>query len=595
MTNKLYILDDIIHRLAPSLRRHRNCDLIDIYPGASLFSSRFHRFLEPRRHILLEPDTKTYQQFLNPLLESPNSRYRHLTWDPLDLQSYDRLFSEGHLPDQTEAKVNSRDGTNDSLLVFANLPYSNENALSFLLMRFMEACFDKTLFHRYGVVRIIAALRDTETEAILPKEMGQRRRTGLVAEMVSKHLNLVATSAISASAAHSPLKGMANLAAQQARIQENEKNAGLTPPEGRQYPEIELAPRAQGRIPYHFPRPKHEWHDELGELQTAYDNKQIKKPPSSWSRKVYRDLPQFQEYERYTSLLHRLQNESKTEWFIRDALKKQDEVDEQERQAVEKIKDPATTADEATRIVRKAQDRKREHESSVYGLRMIAIRYQQMLEEKRVWEGKMTGTNQPLLLRDRRPYNPLILDPEEFYPQIPSAVIDFQPNPDSLILRALREHTKAGTLNDFHKMQRAFSHLLGTTSIRRSQRLGDFLRLLFPGRSMASLIKAVPELEPFATYKAFRSMGARERVRIAAFSSHKGPRGNAEQIKRDMLSHDDSCFDHIMLRELPVDLFWKLTAEWYYWPGRSKSEDAIYKTVGGGMANKVPETAERLN
>lgn len=588
-----YFSDDIIKRLAPSLERHRNCDLIDIFPGASLFSSKLHKFLKPRRHILLEPDTKTYQQFLNPLLQSPGSRYHHLKWDPLDLQSYDRLYDEGHLPEQTPAKLKSTDGTNDSLLVFANMPFSNENAFSFLLMRFMESCLDKTLFNRYGLVRVICTVRDIETDAILPREMGQRRRTGILAEAVAKEISLVATSSDTLS--HSPLKGMANLQAQQARIAENEKNDGLEAPPGRQFPPIELAPRARGRISYYLERPKHDWHAELAEYQEAYDKKEIARPPSSWSRKQYCDLPQYQEYERYSALLHRLQNESKTEYVIRGALEKEEEVSNREREAVEKIKDPKTTADEATRIVRKVQDFKKEHEESVYSLRMIAIRYQQMLEEKRVFEGKMSGTNQSLLLWDRRRYNPLMLDPEEFFPQSPTAAIDFQPNPDSPILVALRKHTKAGTLDDFYKLSRAFSHVLGTTSIRRTQRVGDFLRILFPGRPMSALISAIPALAPYATYKAFRSMSARERARIAAFRDRGNLNRDGEQIKRDMLSYDESCFDHIMLRELPADLFWKLTEEWYHWPGRPKSEDAIYQAVGGGLTSKVPEVHKRLN
>ncbi len=58
--------------MKPSLERHVGCDLIDIYPGAGLWSRKLHEALQPRSHILMEPD-KIYKPFLEPLLSTPNA------------------------------------------------------------------------------------------------------------------------------------------------------------------------------------------------------------------------------------------------------------------------------------------------------------------------------------------------------------------------------------------------------------------------------------------------------------------------------------------------------------------------------------------
>ena len=67
------LCDDILSYIGPSLERHRGCDIVDLYPGAGEWSSKLNQFLQPRSHVLLEPDADLYRPFLQPLLDQPGT------------------------------------------------------------------------------------------------------------------------------------------------------------------------------------------------------------------------------------------------------------------------------------------------------------------------------------------------------------------------------------------------------------------------------------------------------------------------------------------------------------------------------------------
>lgn len=63
--------------MAPSLEPYKGCTIIDVHPGACLWSSKLHEYLKPKRHVLMEPEQRYYKPFIKPLLEKPGSTYRH--------------------------------------------------------------------------------------------------------------------------------------------------------------------------------------------------------------------------------------------------------------------------------------------------------------------------------------------------------------------------------------------------------------------------------------------------------------------------------------------------------------------------------------
>lgn len=65
---------DVLERLAPSLEKHKGCNLIDVNPGMGLWSTYLHHHLKPRRHILLEPDYDFFEPYLKPLIAEDPER-----------------------------------------------------------------------------------------------------------------------------------------------------------------------------------------------------------------------------------------------------------------------------------------------------------------------------------------------------------------------------------------------------------------------------------------------------------------------------------------------------------------------------------------
>jgi transcription factor 1 len=165
-------LDDVLNRLRLSLPAPSTCDVIDINPGVGLWSKALHQILEPRRHVLVEPELKHYTDSLGPLLNSRGSRYRHATnleeaFDPerglLSEYATGKGASPGKLPE-----------FNQSLLMtvnFSSRRVSQGAYLGSLGKKFFDDLFfslfsnqaGRSLF-RYGLIRILAWI---------PEEMGK--------------------------------------------------------------------------------------------------------------------------------------------------------------------------------------------------------------------------------------------------------------------------------------------------------------------------------------------------------------------------------------------------------------------------------------
>lgn len=158
--------DDIIKYLAPSLEPYKGCSIIDIHPGACLFSSKIHEHLKPKRHILMEPEARYVEPFIQPLLDQPNSAYRYT---PLAgahpksyFQSYQEILGDGNLLPRPglpagDPKLRELD---PSLLVIGNVDRAfqmqNRLDLASLMMHQMPySALSNQLFQRAGLVRML--------------------------------------------------------------------------------------------------------------------------------------------------------------------------------------------------------------------------------------------------------------------------------------------------------------------------------------------------------------------------------------------------------------------------------------------------------
>ncbi|RDA84978.1 hypothetical protein CP532_3875 [Ophiocordyceps camponoti-leonardi (nom. inval.)] len=180
------LCDDIIDYIGPSLERHRGCDLIDINPGVCLWSERLHKFLEPRKHILLEPDVERYADFLRPLLAKPQvtlTTKSGLVWKDL----VEVIATE--LPQQRPMDHDAVPTRNDTLLVTANLStfpkkaHRNFDSISTMVIyQFLSSIRTSSLFQRYGLVRMLLWIDDDEKKRLLPRSVTRRRRSAFELE-----------------------------------------------------------------------------------------------------------------------------------------------------------------------------------------------------------------------------------------------------------------------------------------------------------------------------------------------------------------------------------------------------------------------------
>jgi hypothetical protein len=193
------LCDDVLKYIKPSLARHEGCDLIDIFPGVGTWSQKLNEVLKPRSHLLLEPDEDFYRPFLEPLLERPGTRLMPesgIVWEQLN-----KILNPAVLPHQVERKYRADETPprNDTLLVTMNLSmyptrkFRTFDSLSQLvLFQLMSSIRPGALFHKYGLVRMLIWMPDSEKGSVLPRTVQQRKKMAFEAEMATDYVCEVA-------------------------------------------------------------------------------------------------------------------------------------------------------------------------------------------------------------------------------------------------------------------------------------------------------------------------------------------------------------------------------------------------------------------
>ncbi|KAH0276490.1 S-adenosyl-L-methionine-dependent methyltransferase, partial [Aureobasidium melanogenum] len=183
------LCDQIIDYIGPDLDKHKGCDIIDLHPGACLWSQKIHEHLKPRRHLLLEPDERYLDPFIKPLLNQKDSAYRHTTLSGAApkgyFDTYDKIFDDHLLPARDalpEQDPRLRE-PNHSLLVIGSLVRrypdirTGSNAVAFpnlILHHLAEAAQTNIMFQRYGLVRVLLWVPDETKSSILPDSVLHR-------------------------------------------------------------------------------------------------------------------------------------------------------------------------------------------------------------------------------------------------------------------------------------------------------------------------------------------------------------------------------------------------------------------------------------
>ncbi|PHH62045.1 hypothetical protein CDD81_7601 [Ophiocordyceps australis] len=194
------LCDDVIKYIGPSLERHHGCDLVDLNPGAGLWSRTLHKFLQPRRHIMMDIDGEAYTPFLKDLLVKDNVTmvYRSgIIWkDLIDTLRENLPHLEAQRRETGHGAVPQR---NDTLLMTGNLamfpkrPFLGFDNISVMVLHQLVASIRTShLFQRYGLVRMLLWTNDVDKRRLLPRTVIRRRRTAFDGEISCEWVHEVA-------------------------------------------------------------------------------------------------------------------------------------------------------------------------------------------------------------------------------------------------------------------------------------------------------------------------------------------------------------------------------------------------------------------
>ncbi|KAL2131700.1 hypothetical protein VTI74DRAFT_4719 [Chaetomium olivicolor] len=420
------LCDDVINYIKPTLARHEGCDLVDIFPGAGVWSSALNKALSPRSHLLLEPDEEFYKPFLAPLLEKPGTRLvpeSGIVWEQLH-----KVLNPSLLPHQVERKY-SPDETvprNDTLLVTLNLSmYPKRKFRTFdsltqlVLFQLIASIRPGALFQKYGLVRLLIWLADHEKSAVVPRTVQRRKKMAVETELATEYICEIAGSdtAESLSSQHTSLyrRDQALDLESMELAAQRMKQAGYAIPEGRE-PEhvVEYGALDRSKLPNRLKldRPNIAEYERL--------------KAASEAGHIVKGMPEF---ERYKTLRHWMSWHKKRGGNIEEMLRERDAA---VRAYVEAGSDEAALA-RALEAGAAWGDKLDSLEDSIRSEVLLHRDNMHVLRQDR-----------PVLSWDRRYVEPLRVRPHEFFPQVPCALLDIQPKSAARVLRDMGPRSTRG-------------------------------------------------------------------------------------------------------------------------------------------------------
>ncbi|EGD89845.1 hypothetical protein H112_02318 [Trichophyton rubrum D6] len=578
------LCNDVLERLAPTLPNDKPVDIIDSYPGLGIWSSHFHEYVRPRRHILLEPNFRTYEAHLKPLLQSPGSRYVHVPLDPALDRTFSDLFKKGYLPEQTERTEGSTE-VNDTLLVLANMTLlrSATKLRATDSRKYFESMLDQSYFHRYGLVRIIAIFPSSNLDAILPKSISRRRRTQALLECVASEANEVAGD--TSETTHLTRRGLPVVQSSAERAAKRNEGVVVKVPPGREPIPLELAPKpvvVNGAQHSYVPRPIHDWHHEYIRAHRDLKKEEQKIDTTNPIPAKLKDLR-----KTFAALQKRYLYESSQIRSAHEADDRQCDIDNIEAD-LRKVMNgtlPVPSRRKAGKIIKNLALLKEERDIilSSLGKQFIRHHYPLFVNERRCVAGSQSSPSvEPLLLWDKRAYEPLHVEKHEFSPKTPCSIVDIRPNPNSYIFDAQRQYKAANESFKYISVLTTFRALLRMFIPYPKKSIEQVLRLLFASRPMADFPSAIPSLAEYATPK----------ITVDAKEAASWKHVKTNNRRGVFVGYDMDCLAEATLQRIPSKLFWDIAVEWERWRHEKNLPDTLSKSLGGAFISDMNEAFE---
>ncbi|KAI1763226.1 S-adenosyl-L-methionine-dependent methyltransferase [Hypoxylon sp. FL1150] len=404
------LCDDIFSYVGSSLKRHKGCDILDIYPGAGLWSRKLHDYLQPRSHILMEPDAEFYKPFLQPLLDRPNTTLvpaSGLVWRELS-----SVLTPEYLPHQEPADATRQGQRNDTLLVTANIAFhpkkrflAFESMAQLVLYQFIESIRNSTFSQRYGLVRMLIWTRHDDKYSLIPKVLQKRKKLAIDSELSCEWVHEICgrEGPDSGWYVRDNLIDVNSNTATWKRM----KAARMKMPPGRAPEGLEEARftrvkkrAAPGEVPPTFKRP---FQEALDKLETTHAKKVFVKSSAD-----YKSLQTYRWRANWESRKHQQMYEFLSGLDAITALHKSGKASPEEIKRLE--------AEWETKL-----------QECPDGFIDEFTTYKDNLHYYR--------QDPPILSWDRRAYDPMAVQPEEFYPNVQCSLLDIQPKAVHPLLR----------------------------------------------------------------------------------------------------------------------------------------------------------------
>ncbi|KKY36507.1 hypothetical protein UCDDA912_g03417 [Diaporthe ampelina] len=437
---------DIISYIGPSLERHKGCDLISIYPGAGLFDKALHDAVQPRSHLLLEPDETLYTPFLKTLLKEKNVSL--IPKSGIIWQELQEILSPEHLPNQVEFDrfdLHKEPPRNDTLLISMNLAmypkrkYSLFDSMSrMILYQLVNSIRTSTQFQKYGQVRMLVWIPDDEKMTILPRLIQLRKKGAVEAELVTEYIAEVCGKDGVHEEGES-VRGRNHKVRPHQFDLESMRQAllrmrelGYVTPKGRETKLLQKFKEMD--VPLDVPLPLTEtafstdkaFRSEVEGMQKQEDAGLMQKGSKTQTR-----FKMLKYYDRWldkvaVKLLDFTQRRDGMEELWRKADQAKADGDEESARKL---------LDETTRL-------NKEYNESVSKLPEY-LKSQLALLRDQLHVLRQSAGMKPVMSWDRRPWEPLCVRPTEFFPNQACALIDIQPKAPHPLLR----HIGPGTSN----------------------------------------------------------------------------------------------------------------------------------------------------
>lgn len=461
--------------------------------------------------------------------------------DKYSTSDWSEIFTR-YLPEQGPPSEQAIEALpkNDTLLVLANPPSQRNVRDHFTPARWwggvMESCMQQKGLHMYGSVRILVSVPPTDAEDILPRSATERKRPGIMTENVALHAWEVADACN-----HEQWKNLKQLELLESikrRVAERAAAQNVITPTGREPPPITLVPQGPSKVtdahPY-VPRASTDWHENLA--KAIQRGSEVGQDQSAVAKKARRDKSvALQQLKRDNTSAH-------TRWNI---TKTQASIDKHTQNLSRAAADPRRTAQELAVLDRSLADLKTNFANMISEQHFRFIRgYAREIDDWRI-ANKSNNFDHSTLLWDRRPFEPLRSEPEEYFPREPRTMIYFEANTDVPTMRKLKGIPEAKR----ELLMQLFDAMSLVLSTRNNLSVKEIAVVLFQDRSANDIVKAVPSLAGFAGKQLKPGCG------VVPLDD---PRLDPHECFQGNIDYDLS---EVRLRCLPVTVMWEILLEY---------------------------------